>query len=188
MITFTNRTKFFFSANQLPKVYDNTTAFFRRLIIINFSKTFDESQADPHLFEKLTTPEALSGILNWALEGLRRLIQNNFRFSYHKSVEEIEELYTRSSDPVKAFLDEETVEDPNAYIVKQDLYQAYVDYVKQHKLSSPLSQTTFFRNLLKYRKLATEQKTVRGERKRVFVGIRFKTENEETENETLDTQ
>jgi len=64
MITFTNRTKFFFSANRLPKVYDNTTAFFRRLIIINFPKTLDESQADPHLFEKLTTPEALSGILN----------------------------------------------------------------------------------------------------------------------------
>lgn len=178
-----NRAKFFFSANVLPKVSDNTRAFYRRLVIINFPKTFDENTADPTLPEKLASEKELSGILNWALEGLKRLMQNNFRFSYNKSVEEIEELYTRASDPVKAFLEEETVEDPNAWIVKQDLYVAYVEYVKQHKLSSPLSQTTFFRNLLKYKKLATEQKTVKGERKRVFVGIRLKTEYEKNESE-----
>ena len=181
--SFRNRAKFFFSANVLPKVSDNTRAFYRRIVIINFPKTFDENTADPTLPEKLTSEKELSGILNWALEGLKRLMQNGFRFSYNKSVEEIEELYTRASDPVKAFLEEETVEDPNAWIVKQDLYQAYVDYVKQHKLSSPLSQTTFFRNLLKYKKLATEQKTVKGERKRVFVGIRLKTEYEKNESE-----
>ena len=182
------RTKFYFSANQLPKVADDTIAFFRRLIIIPFPKTFDESKADPDLFEKLTRPEELSGILNWSLEGLRRLIQNHFRFSYHKTVEEIMDMYTRAADPVKAFLDEETVEDPNAYIVKQDLYRAYVEYVTSHKLSSPLSQTTFFKNLLKYRKLVTERKNVNGERKMVFVGIRLKNEREkeeENDNEQL---
>jgi putative DNA primase/helicase len=155
-------------------------------VIINFPKTFDENTADPTLPEKLTRPEELSGILNWALEGLKRLMQNGFRFSYNKSVEEIEELYTRASDPVKAFLEEETVEDPNAWIVKQDLYQAYVDYVKKHKLMSPLSPTTFFRNLLKYRKLATEHKNVKGERKWVYVGIRLKTEEEKEESKEED--
>ena len=189
-----NKTKFYFSANVLPKVADDTIAFFRRLIIIPFPKTFDESQADPDLFEKLTRPEELSGILNWALEGLKRLIQNHFKFSYHKSVEEIMDMYTRASDPVKSFLDEETVEDPNAWIPKQELYRAYVEYVNSHKLASPLSQTTFFRNLLKYRKLATEHKNVKGQRVWVFVGIRLKNEQEkeeekeENEQLTLDNQ
>jgi putative DNA primase/helicase len=184
--SFRNRAKFFFSANVLPKVSDNTRAFYRRLVIINFPRTFDESTADPTLPEKLTNEKELSGILNWALEGLQRLMQNGFRFSYNKSVEEIEELYTRASDPVKAFLEEETVEDPNAWIVKQDLYQAYVDYVKKHKLMSPLSPTTFFRNLLKYRKLATEHKNIKGERKWVYVGIRLKTEEEKEESKEED--
>ena len=184
--SFRNRAKFFFSANVLPKVSDNTRAFYRRIVIINFPKTFDESTADPTLPEKLTNEKELSGILNWSLEGLKRLMQNGFRFSYNKSVEEIEELYTRASDPVKAFLEEETVEDPNAWIVKQDLYQAYVDYVKKHKLMSPLSPTTFFRNLLKYRKLATEHKNVKGERKWVYIGIRLKTEEEKEESKEED--
>jgi len=185
--SFRNHAKFYFSANILPKVSDNTLAFYRRLIIINFPKTFDESSADPTLAEKLTRPEELSGILNWALEGLQRLIQNNFRFSYKKSVEEIQEIYTRSSDPVKAFLDEETIEDSEAYIIKQDLYEAYKEYVKKHKLMSPLTPTTFFRNLLKYRKLKTEHKNVKGERKWVYTGIRLKTDEEkkETKEEVL---
>jgi len=185
--SFRNHAKFYFSANILPKVSDNTLAFYRRLIIINFPKTFDESSADTTLAEKLTRPEELSGILNWALEGLQRLIQNNFRFSYKKSVEEIQEIYTRSSDPVKAFLDEETIEDSEAYIIKQDLYEAYKEYVKKHKLMSPLTPTTFFRNLLKYRKLKTEHKNVKGERKWVYTGIRLKTDEEkkETKEEVL---
>jgi len=188
MFTFINRAKFFFSANQLPKVYDDTIAFYRRLVIINFPKTFDETQADPHLFEKLTTPEALSGIFNWSLEGLRRLIQNNFRFSYHKSVDELKELYTKASDPIKAFVEEEIVEDPEAWIPKQELYRAYVEYVTSHKLQSPVSQNTFFKSLPKYVRATTEHKNVKGQRIWVFTGIRLKNEREkeeETENETL---
>jgi len=183
-----NRAKFFFSANQLPKVTDNTRAFYRRLVIINFPKTFDENTADPHLFEKLTYPEELSGILNWALEGLKRLIQKGFKFSYTKNVEEIAELYTKASDPIKTFLEEETVEDPEAWIVKQELYRAYVEYVNTHKLQSPVTQNTFFKSLPKYTKVKTEHKNVKGERIWGFTGIRLKNENEKNdsnENETL---
>jgi putative DNA primase/helicase len=186
--SFRNRAKFFFSANVLPKVSDDTRAFYRRIVIINFPRTFDESTADPTLPEKLTSEKELSGILNWALEGLKRLMQNGFKFSYSKSADEIREIYTRASNPVKAFLDEETVEDPETWIVKQDLYEAYKDYVKKHKLQSPLSSTSFFMNVQKYRKLKTERKTVGGERKWVFVGIRLKNEQEkeeEKENEGL---
>ena len=159
----------------LLKVADNTYAFYRRLVIVNFPKMFDESTADPTLPEKLTAEEELSGILNWALEGLKRLMENGFRFSYKKSVEEIREIYTRASNPVKAFLDEETVEDPEAWIVKQDLYEAYKDYVQRHKLQSPLSPVSFFINVQKYRKLKTERKNVGNERKRVFVGLALRT-------------
>jgi putative DNA primase/helicase len=182
-----NRAKFFFSANVLPKVNDETIAFYRRLVIINFPKTFNEAEADPHLFEKLTQPKELSGILKWALEGLKRLIQNNFKFSYSKSVDEIMEIYTKASDPIKAFLEDETVEDPNGWVAKQELYRAYVEYVNSHKLQAPVTQHTFFQSIPKYVKVTTERKNVKGERIRAYVGIRLKNEQEkeDEENETL---
>ncbi len=37
---------------------------------------------DHLLIEKLTTPEELSGLLNLALQGLKRLRDNNWTFSY----------------------------------------------------------------------------------------------------------
>ena len=184
-----NRAKFYFSANQLPKVNDDTIAFYRRLVIINFPRTFNEANADPHLFEELTQPEELSGILNWAIEGLKRLMQNNFKFSYSKNVDEIKELYTRASDPIKAFLEDETIEDPNGWISKQELYRAYVEYVGAHKLQSPVTQNTFFKSLPKFVRVTTEHKNLKGERIWVYVGIRMKNAQEkEEENETLDAQ
>jgi len=100
-------------------------------------------------------------------------------------VEEIQDIYTRASNPVKAFLDEETVEDPKAYIIKQDLYEAYKAYVEKHKLQSPLSSVSFFINVQKYRKPKTERKNIGGERKWVFVGIRLKNEEEKEETRSL---
>jgi phage/plasmid-associated DNA primase len=51
---------------------------------MNFSRTFNESTTDPTLPEKLTAEEELSGILNWTLEGLKRLMENGFRFLLQK--------------------------------------------------------------------------------------------------------
>jgi len=70
---FVNRAKLTFSCNVVPEVYEDTTAFFRRWIIIQFPHTFDSAKADKDLPKKLTTAEEFSGILNFALEGLNRL-------------------------------------------------------------------------------------------------------------------
>jgi hypothetical protein len=36
----------------------------------------DDPKTDPYLVDKLTTEEELQGLLNWALEGLERLLMN----------------------------------------------------------------------------------------------------------------
>lgn len=96
----------------------------------------------------------------------------------------MQEIYTRACNHVKAFLDEESVEDPEAYIVKQDLYESYKDYMQRHKLQSPLYAVSFFINVQKYRRLKTERKNVGNERKRVFVRLRLKNKEEEEEEES----
>jgi putative DNA primase/helicase len=66
---FVNGAKLTFSCNVVPEVYEDTTAFFRRWIIIQFPNIFDGEKADKDLLKRLTTPEELSGILNFALCG-----------------------------------------------------------------------------------------------------------------------
>jgi len=57
----------------------------------------------PHLLEKLTTKEELSGLLNWALEGLHRLLRTR-GFSKNISPEETKELYELYSNPYASFM------------------------------------------------------------------------------------
>ncbi|MEM4098971.1 MAG: phage/plasmid primase, P4 family, partial [Candidatus Micrarchaeaceae archaeon] len=155
-----NTAKFIFSANKVPTAYDDTDAYYRRFIIIKFNKTFDASTADPYLLEKLTTPEELSGFLNWALEGLHRLMKNNFVFTNSKSVESIKDEYIRLSNPVEAFfMDMVEEDDPDAFITKMDLYQGYVSYCKKKKLV-PLTIPSFFMNMKKNGRVYEEKKLV----------------------------
>ncbi|MEM3845363.1 MAG: DUF5906 domain-containing protein [Candidatus Parvarchaeota archaeon] len=74
---FKNYAKFTFSTNTFPVVPSSNATFRQRWIVIRVSGSFN----DPDLLEKLTTPEELSGILNWALEGLKRLRENGWVFS-----------------------------------------------------------------------------------------------------------
>jgi len=124
---FKNDAKLFFSTNRVPEAYDNTTAFFRRWVLINFPNQFMGDDADPHLLEQLTTDEELSGFFNWALEGLKRLDRQG-GFSYTSTIDEVQRQYERMSNPLKAFKEDHLRKDPNAITPKNDLYRAYVNY------------------------------------------------------------
>jgi putative DNA primase/helicase len=136
---FKNYAKLLFSCNKVPESPDDTTAFFRRWIIINFPNQFLEGdpKTDPDLLAKLTTEEELSGTFNWAIEGLERLLQNR-RFSTGKSVEETREQYIRSSDPIKAFAMDRIEEKAGNIVSKDDVYRAFLEYCqKMHLPSAP---------------------------------------------------
>ena len=102
---YTNYAKLTFLCNTLPTTPDKTLAFFRRWLLFVFPNKFEGPDCDPQILDKLTTPEELSGLLNWALEGLRRL-QENGRFTKSMSADELQELYESMSDPITAFIAE----------------------------------------------------------------------------------
>jgi len=62
-----------FNCNELPKDVEHTVAFFRRLLIIPFSVFIPKEERNPALAKQIVAAEA-SGVLNWILEGLRRLL------------------------------------------------------------------------------------------------------------------
>lgn len=94
--------KLLFAVNRLPSSQDTTYGFFRRMFILPFRRRFSGDQADPNLKQKLETE--LPGILNWALEGLHRLRQQNFRYTHSAVVEAAIEQYREEQTPLKSFM------------------------------------------------------------------------------------
>ena len=72
-----------FSANSAPRSDDSTHGFFRRWIVIPFSRVFDENSSDavPRavLDARLSTPGELSGMLNRALDALPQVESGRVR-------------------------------------------------------------------------------------------------------------
>ena len=172
--SFVNHAKLIFSANKPPKVTDEDSyAFWRRWIIIDFPNQIAPDKKDPHIIDKLTTLEELSGFLNMALDGLDRLRANG-QFSYSKSVEDTTEYYLRVSDPVYAFLQDCTEQSPVDYITKDDLYDAFVSYCTDGKLPviKPNSFGRSLQNQITYKIKATRP-DLDGKRVQVWQGIKF---------------
>ena len=70
----------------LQSLYDRSVGFFRRQIILTVKEKDPSRADDPYLGEKLCA-EA-EGIFLWALEGLRRLIANDYRFTISDAAKE----------------------------------------------------------------------------------------------------
>lgn len=131
---FQSHCKHFMSCNTMPYCYDDTDAFYRRWFIIKFFEQFPEGdpRRDPQLLDKLTVE--LPGILNWALEGLRRLLTNNM-FTSPPSTEEIKAEWNRLSNPLYAFIySENVVIDHGGEYDCQQFYEDFVKYTKKYNL------------------------------------------------------
>ena len=124
-----NYAKLVFNCNSLPKEVEATNAFFRRLIIIPFTQTIPEEQQDHYLAKKIICAE-LSGVLNWVLDGLDRLLQQQ-RFSECDATKNAIAKYKKDSDSVQVFLDEFKYKKSDERYVKQnELYMHYSKFCK----------------------------------------------------------
>jgi putative DNA primase/helicase len=66
------RGKWLVLGNHLPAITDHSTGFWRRWDIVPFSVTVPERERDPMMASTIIKEE-LTGVLNWALAGLKRL-------------------------------------------------------------------------------------------------------------------
>lgn len=94
--------KLIFNCNELPKDVEHTNAYFRRFLIIPFDVTIPPKEQDKQLHTKIIEKE-LSGVFNWVLEGLNRLLQQK-RFSECEAAQKAVEQYRIESDSVQMFL------------------------------------------------------------------------------------
>ncbi len=125
--SFMSTARLIFSCNSIPRNYgDRSEGFYRRLIIIRYTHAVPKDKRDPGLVDKLKS-EA-DGFFQFALEGLRRLIANDYEFSVTESnVLELQK-YREDSNSVLAFVKECCELDPDAMTATVDFYTKYKDY------------------------------------------------------------
>jgi putative DNA primase/helicase len=92
-----------FGTNHLPHTRDFSDAVFRRAIVLTFNNKFEGNNRDVHLIKKLKAE--LPGILNVALCGLRRLIENG-AFTECASSEDTKRQWRLESDQAQQFVEE----------------------------------------------------------------------------------
>ena len=179
--------KMMFAANTLPATYDDTRAFWRRWLIFWFPNIFEEKKDETrkNILDELTTEEELSGFLNWAIEGLKRLLEKN-KFTINRSTNEIREEYIRKSDSIGAFILDMVEENSGTYILKRELYEAYGSYCRQRAYDI-VSENTFHRRF--YQKVNVREynpKVEAGKQKQAWSGVKFKTPTKTNTNNDLD--
>ncbi len=181
---FENYAKIIFACNELPKVYDLSDGFWSRWMLFEFpykfiKKTeFDLLESkhnckimDESIIDKITTKDELSGLLNQALEGLDRII-NNRGFSYSKGTEEVKDLWIRKSDSFTAFCIDKITEDLDEKILKKNIRKAFSSYCRQHKI--PGASDVAIKVTLENRYGAYEYQDWNGSRERYWEGIKFR--------------
>ncbi|MCH8535543.1 MAG: phage/plasmid primase, P4 family [Flavobacteriaceae bacterium] len=137
--------KLIFNCNELPKDVEHTNAYFRRFLIIPFDVTISPKEQDKNLHTKIIESE-LSGVFNWVLEGLNRLLEQK-KFSKCDAAQNAVEQYKLESNSVQMFLSENNYK-PNAEneILIKDLYQSYKGFCVEDGMT-PFKKSNFIKQL-----------------------------------------
>jgi hypothetical protein len=155
----TINTTLMFAANDPPIIGKRDKAAIRsRIVPVELPYTFvdepsrpGEKQAKPEreLQENLDTADALSGLLNLALDGIERLEKNHGDVSLPESPKERLQMYERTADPMREFGERCLTNDPDSYIVKADITTMYREFAADNDYAMGESVHSVLHNVLR---------------------------------------
>lgn len=167
---FLSAAKLIILANNLPTIADQSEGFWRRVIAIPFKENFTNGPEEIFgLGELLSTSEGLTGVLNWALAGLKRLKSNNWKFTITSGEIAQKTEMQIQSNPLKAFIDNWLKMDRTAEIPKRSLYDAYNLFSLVNEISS-LYGGVISKTLFKDKRITSRQIRIDGHRSDIFQG------------------
>jgi P4 family phage/plasmid primase-like protien len=170
-------TRLMLLSNELPRLGDSSTALSSRMVILGLSETW-LGREDHGLTGRLIAE--LPGILlHFALPGWQ-MLQEDGRFHQPESgLELIEELESLSS-PIRAFVNEQCVEDPAATVEVQALFADWMRWCESMHRENPGNHQTFGRNLRAALPHLRVPRPRHGEKRvRVYQGLRLRLPGEE---------
>jgi putative DNA primase/helicase len=142
---FYGKTKLVACGNHMPLLskLDGTTAFTDRIHFLLFSNTIPESKRDKTLLDKLI--EEKNYVVQWALEGLRELMDNNLIFTESDEARAFKSRYITESNNVTEFVHDRCfvdLDDDESKVHRKVLFPAYKQYCRDNGYKS-LSRQEF---------------------------------------------
>ena len=119
-----------YAGNQLPSASVDDDAFYERVLLLSLPYTIPREDQDRQLLNKIE--RELPAVLNWAVEGLQRLMEQE-EFTGDMSASETEEMWQKWSSSVKRFAHEciRVTKNENDELSKEavmEIFEAYTDY------------------------------------------------------------
>jgi P4 family phage/plasmid primase-like protien len=163
-----------FATNTRPRFVDRSGGLWRRMILMPFQVVIAEN--DPKRVFNMDKPAwweqsgELSGILNWALQGLERLNRQG-RFTLPQICEQALADYRIENNPARAFLLERCHENPEKKTSCGEVYRTYRLWCQDHGYS-PLADRSFGKEVKRlFPQTERRRGGVRSEREYAYVGM-----------------
>jgi putative DNA primase/helicase len=168
--------KHIFAANRAPDRSVDDEAFWNRWLTVIFPESIPRDQQDPQLTADLEAE--LPGILNWAVEGHRRLMDNG-RFTNEPRAYQNREKWERYGNSIEQWLDRYTEQEADAKTPKWTTdagtlgaYDSYKAFAQRNGLEVETDQN--FTSKLKQREGISKRKlTIDGSREQAYHGFRL---------------
>jgi putative DNA primase/helicase len=170
-----------FSANHAPRSGDASHAFFRRWLVVPFTRIFEGGDAisRPEMDARLSNPRELSGVLNKALIAVRQ-IQECGGLLESESMSAARDEFRKITDPLAVWLDTHTIEEGDAFVKKDDLLSAYNRTGAQDGRPSMTAKALTQALKVLRPNLKEGQRTVGGlPQQRVWLGLELRSAEEE---------
>ncbi len=126
--TFIPKCGHIFSCNKLPNVADDTHGFWRRWIVLNLSRLFNDDKKQIDIENSIDHEK--SGILNWVIEGFLNLKARKKYIEPQSSIE-IKNQWKIDTNSIRAFINDCCEVDANAKTPAKPIYEAYIKYAER---------------------------------------------------------
>jgi len=178
--------KHIFAANRAPDRSTDDEAFWNRWLTVVFPESVSQSEQNPNLTDELI--EELPGILNWAIEGYQRLMEQG-RFTDEPEPWQNREKWERYGNSIEQWLDRYTETDEGNFTPKRTVgdetgaYDSYKAFARKNNLEIE-SDRKFTGELKRKPELSKTQRTVNGKRPRGFANLKLTDDAPEPEFDT----
>lgn len=159
-----------YSANEIPRMKDETGAALRRLLIVpmraNFTK--DTPGYDPFIIKELTKPENMEYFIQLAIDGLWNVLQNG-SYTIPAQVEKETHEYEIENNSILAYV-QDVGKDK---ILNQETGGVFASYQKFCSDSGfmPCSKSKFSKTINKAFGITTKASKIKGKTRRIYVMV-----------------
>ena len=156
-VTFFPRAAHIFGLNQLPRTWDTTNGFWRRVMIITFNNRFLKSLKEPNPGKRsypaiikfsAQLKEELPQIAAWAIKGGMRLFENNGSYTEPRTHKVALDEWKGMSDVVLSFSSECMRRSSTKTILSSHLYEAFTRWCDRNGHTGKMSNKKFTQKLL----------------------------------------